>query len=68
MESLIKVATIPVILVFMIASSWYFLANGFEGALVTSWVSGTMTAVFGYLGGMAVKAGYKAYKTLRKKK
>lgn len=68
MNETIKVATIPIILALMIASSWYFLANGTEGALVTSWVGVTITAVTGYLGGMAVKTSYKGYKTLKRGK
>lgn len=68
MTELIKAAAIPVILVLLIASSWYFLVDGTEGALVTSWVSGTLTAVFGYLGGLAARAVYKGYKALKRGK
>ncbi|MBA7585022.1 hypothetical protein ES708_26992 [subsurface metagenome] len=66
MTELIKAAAIPVILVLLIAGSWYFIANGTEGAFVTGWISLTFTSITGYLGGLAAKAVYKGYKALKR--
>jgi len=68
MESIIKAATIPVILVLLIASSWSFLTNGLEGAFITSWVSLTLASIAGYIGGQAIKVSVNAVRAYRAEK
>jgi hypothetical protein len=40
----IRAATRPVLLVLLIAGSWYFIAHGIEGAWVNSWLGLTIGA------------------------
>ncbi|MBA7592019.1 hypothetical protein ES708_34191 [subsurface metagenome] len=68
MTELIKAAAIPVILITMIITSAIFLAGEAEGALVTTWVSATITAFSGYVIGKAVPVIYKGYKALKRGK